>query len=202
MDRRKIGILGGTFDPIHYGHLLLGEAAREQFNLDRVIFMPNNLTTYKNRKEITSGDMRYQMVKMAIADNPYFTCSRLEVDKPEGTYSYDTIKQLQVMYAGDDIYFIVGGDSIISIDTWYRAPDLLKSCTILAAVRAGDDIAALDTKSKALESNYGADVRLMNFGRIDISSTDIRERIQNGRSVRYLLPENCIEFICMKGLYK
>ena len=202
MDRRKIGILGGTFDPIHYGHLLLGEAAREQFNLDRVIFMPNNLTTYKNRKEITSGDMRYQMVKMAIADNPYFTCSRLEVDKPEGTYSYDTIKQLQVMYAGDDIYFIVGGDSIISIDTWYRAPDLLKSCTILAAVRAGDDIAALDAKSKALESNYGADVRLMNFGRIDISSTDIRERIQNGRSVRYLLPENCIEFICMKGLYK
>ena len=202
MDRRKIGILGGTFDPIHYGHLLLGEAAREQFNLDRVIFMPNNLTTYKNRKEVTSGDMRYQMVKMAISDNPYFTCSRLEIDKPEGTYSYDTIKELQVMYAGDDIYFIVGGDSIISIDTWYRAPDLLKSCTILAAVRADDDIAALDAKRKELETNYGADVRLMNFGRMDISSTDIRERIQNGRSVRYLLPENCIEFICMKGLYK
>ena len=96
MECRKIGILGGTFDPIHNGHLLLGESAREQFSLDRIIFMPNNLAHLKNRTEISSGDTRYQMVKMAIADNPYFTCSRLEIDKPEGTYTIDTINELKL----------------------------------------------------------------------------------------------------------
>ena len=85
MECRKIGILGGTFDPIHNAHPLLGEAAREQFGLDRVIYIPNNLQHLKNRTEVTSGEIRYQMVKMAISDNPYFTCSRLEIDKPSGT---------------------------------------------------------------------------------------------------------------------
>ena len=202
MESRKIGILGGTFDPIHYGHLLLGEAAREQFNLDRIIFMPNNLTTYKNRKEVTPGDLRFQMVKMAISDNPYFTCSRLEIEKSEGTYTYDTIQALKLMYPGDELYFIVGGDSIVSIDSWYRASDLLKSCVILAAVRENDDLPAVDKKRVELAGTYGADVRLLNFNRIDISSTDIRERVKNGLSVRYLLPEDCIEFICIKELYK
>ena len=202
MDSRKIGILGGTFDPIHNAHLLLGECAREQFGLDRVIFIPNNLAHLPNRTEITPGDIRYQMVKMAISDNPYFTCSRIEIDKPEGTYTYNTIKELQLMYPGDEMYLIMGGDSIIGINNWYKAADLLKACTILAAVRLGDDIPALDKKRREMNSMYGADIRLMNFNRTDISSTEIRQRVKTGRSVRYLMPDECIEFMCIKGLYR
>ena len=202
MEHRRIGILGGTFDPIHNAHLLLGESAREQFNLDRVIFIPNNLAHLPNRTEITPGDVRYQMVKMAISDNPYFTCSRIEIDKPEGTYTYNTIQELKVMYPGDELYLILGGDSIIGIDTWYRAKDLLTSCTILAAVREDDDLAALDKKRNELKKIYNADIRLLKFNRIDISATEIRQRIRSGRSVRYMLPDEVIEFLCIKGLYK
>ena len=202
MECRKIGILGGTFDPIHNGHLLLGEAAREQYSLDRIIFIPNHLAHLKNRTEVTSGDIRYQMVKMAISDNPYFTCSRLEIDKPEGTYTYDTIQDLKLMYPGDELYLIMGADSIIGLDTWYKADELMKSCVILAAVRAEDDLPALDKKRRELGNVYGADIRIMTFNRIDISSTDIRQRVKIGRSVRYLLPDECIEYVCIKGLYR
>lgn len=202
MECRKIGILGGTFDPIHNAHLLLGECAREQFGLDRVIFIPNNLSHFKNRTEISSGDIRYQMVKMAISDNPYFTCSRLEIDKPEGCYTYDTIKDLKLMYPGDELYLILGGDSIIGLDTWHMAPELLKSCIILAAVREQDDLPVLDKKRRELAKIYGADIRLMTFNRIDISSTEIRDRVRCGRSVRYYMPDQCIEFMCIKGLYR
>ncbi len=202
MEHRRIGILGGTFDPIHNAHLLLGESAREQFNLDRVIYIPNNLAHLPNRTEITPGDVRYQMVKMAISDNPYFTCSRIEIDKPEGTYTYNTIQELKVMYPGDELYLILGGDSIIGIDTWYRAKDLLTSCTILAAVREDDDLAALDKKRNELKKIYNADIRLLKFNRIDISATEIRQRIRSGRSVRYMLPDEVVEFLCIKGLYK
>lgn len=202
MESRKIGILGGTFDPIHNAHLLLGEAAREQFGLDRVIFIPNYLAHLKNRTAVSSGDTRYQMVKMAISDNPYFTCSRLEIDKPEGTYTIDTLEDLKLMYPGDELYLILGGDSVIGIDTWYRFKDLLKSCIILAAVREEDDLVALDKKRRELQKLYDADIRILTFNRIDISSTDIRERVRTGRSVRYMLPDEVIEFMCIKGLYK
>ncbi len=202
MECRKIGILGGTFDPIHNAHLLLGESAREQFGLDRVIFIPNQLAHFKKRTEISSGEERYQMVKMAISDNPYFTCSRLEIDKPQGSYTIDTINDLKLMYPGDELYLILGADSVIGIDTWYNAKELLSSCIILAAVREEDDLSTLDKKRRELKKMYNADIRLLTFNRIDISSTDIRERVKIGRSVRYMLPDECIEFICIKGLYK
>ena len=202
MECRRIGILGGTFDPIHNAHLLLGESAREQFSLDRVIFIPNNLAHLKNRTEISGSEERYQMCKMAIDDNPYFTCSRLEIDNPNGCYTVDTLENLKLMYPGDELYLILGADSVIGIDTWYRAADLLKSCIILAAVREEDNLAALDKKRRELGKLYGADIRLLTFNRIDISSTDIRNRIRIGRSVRYMLPDKCIEYIRIKGLYK
>lgn len=202
MERRRIGILGGTFDPIHNAHLLLGESAREQFGLDRVIFMPNNLEHLKNRDEITSGDIRYQMVKMAISDNPYFTCSRLEIDKPDGTYTYNTVQELKLMYPGDELYLILGGDSIIGLDDWYKADELMKSCIFLAAIRSMDDLPSLDKKRRELADKYGADIRIMTFNRMDISSTEIRQKVKMGRSVRYLMPDQCIEFMCIKGLYR
>lgn len=202
MESRKIGILGGTFDPIHNAHLLLGESAREQFGLDRVIFIPNNLAHLPNRTEVASGENRYQMVKMAIKDNPYFTCSRIEIDKDGGTYTYNTIQELKLMYPGDELFLILGGDSVIGIDNWYMAKELLQSCTILAAVREDDDLAALDKKRKELGEQFKADIRLLKFNRIDISATEIRNRVRTGRSIRYMVPDEVIEFLCIKGLYK
>ena len=202
MESRKIGILGGTFDPIHNAHLLLGESAREQFGLDRVIFIPNNLAHLPNRTEVASGENRYQMVKMAIKDNPYFTCSRIEIDKDGGTYTYNTIHELKLMYPGDELFLILGGDSVIGIDNWYMAKELLQSCTILAAVREDDDLAALDKKRKELGDQFGADIRLLKFNRIDISATEVRNRVRTGRSIRYMVPDEVIEFLCIKGLYK
>nr|WP_297706156.1 nicotinate-nucleotide adenylyltransferase [uncultured Butyrivibrio sp.] len=202
MECRKIGILGGTFDPIHNAHLLLGESAREQFGLDRVIFIPNNLTHYKKRTDLSGCEERYQMVKMAISENPFFTCSRLEIDKPDGSYTVDTINDLKNMYPGDELYLILGADSVISIDSWYKSRELLSSCIILAAIREEDDIADLDKKRRELKDLYNADIRLLSFNRIDISSTDIRNRIKKGKSVRYMLPDEVIEYICIKGLYK
>ena len=202
MESRKIGILGGTFDPIHNAHLLLGESAREQFGLDRVIFIPNNLAHLPNRTEVASGENRYQMVKMAIKDNPYFTCSRIEIDKDGGTYTYNTIQELKLMYPGDELFLILGGDSVIGIDNWYMAKELLQSCTILAAVREDDDLAALDKKRKELGDQIGADIRLLKFNRIDISATEVRNRVRTGRSIRYMVPDEVIEFLCIKGLYK
>ncbi len=202
MESRKIGILGGTFDPIHNAHLLLGESAREQFGLDRVIFIPNNLAHLPNRTEVASGENRYQMVKMAIKDNPYFTCSRIEIDKAGGTYTYNTIQELKLMYPGDELFLILGGDSVIGIDNWYMAKELLQSCTILAAVREDDDLAALDKKRKELGEQFNADIRLLKFNRIDISATEVRNRVRTGRSIRYMVPDEVIEFLCIKGLYK
>lgn len=202
MESRKIGILGGTFDPIHNAHLLLGESAREQFGLDRVIFIPNNLAHLPNRTEVASGENRYQMVKMAIKDNPYFTCSRIEIDKDGGTYTYNTIQELKLMYPGDELFLILGGDSVIGIDNWYMAKELLQSCTILAAVREDDDLAALDKKRKELGDQFGADIRLLKFNRIDISATEVRNKVRTGRSIRYMVPDEVIEFLCIKGLYK
>jgi nicotinate-nucleotide adenylyltransferase len=106
------------------------------------------------------------------------------------------------MYPGDELYLILGADSVIGIDTWYNAKELLSSCIILAAVREEDDLSTLDKKRRELKKMYNADIRLLTFNRIDISSTDIRERVKIGRSVRYMLPDECIEFICIKGLYK
>ena len=106
------------------------------------------------------------------------------------------------MYPGDELFLILGGDSVIGIDNWYMAKALLQSCTILAAVREDDDLAALDKKRKELGDQFGADIRLLKFNRIDISATEIRNRVRTGRSIRYMVPDEVIEFLCIKGLYK
>ena len=198
----KIGILIGTFDPIHNGHLLLGEAAREQFSLDRVIFIPANSARKQKNAVITSGEDRYEMVKMAIKDNPYFKCSRIEIDKPDGARTYDTVQEIKNMYPGEELYLILGADEVVNIDERYNVKGLLETCSVLAAVRREDDLVALDMKRRELTSLYKTDIQILTFNRIDLSATDIRKRIAIGRSIRYMIPEDCIKYIILKGLYK
>ncbi|WP_051656641.1 nicotinate-nucleotide adenylyltransferase [Butyrivibrio sp. AE3004] len=201
MASRKIGLLGGTFNPIHNAHLILGEAAREQFGLDRIIFMPSGCSYMKEHDNVTPGELRYQMVKLAIDSNPYFTCSRLEIDREGNTYTIDTLNELKKMYPGDEIYLIVGGDTLKQMESWHNSEDVFKNCIILAAIRDNMSIGDMDSYRRYLHDKYGADIRILQFNNIDISSSDIRARIKNGRSVRYMLPEDVIEFATLKNLY-
>ena len=204
MKSRKIGIMGGTFNPIHYAHLLLAENAREQFGLDRIIFIPSGqpyMKVQKEDKNIPSGELRYQMVKMAIQENPYFTCSRIEIDRPGKTYTVDTLHELQKMYPGDELFFIMGADSLLSMESWYQFEDIFQMAAILVTVRDDTDEKELTDVITRMKSKYLADIRMVMTGRMDISSTMIREKIKTGKSVRYLLPEDCVEYICLKNLY-
>ena len=196
--------MGGTFNPIHYAHLLLAENAREQFGLDRIIFIPSGQPYMKVQKEdenVPSGELRYQMVKMAIQENPYFTCSRIEIDRPGKTYTVDTLHELQKMYPGDELFFIMGADSLLSMESWYQFEDIFQMAAILVAVRGDTDEKKLTDVITRMKSKYLADIRMVMTGRMDISSTMIREKIKTGKSVRYLLPEDCVEYICLKNLY-
>lgn len=196
--------MGGTFNPIHYAHLLLAENAREQFGLDRIIFIPSGQPYMKVQKEdenVPSGELRYQMVKMAIQENPYFTCSRIEIDRPGKTYTVDTLHELQKMYPGDELFFIMGADSLLSMESWYQFEDIFQMAAILVTVRDDTDEKELTDVITRMKSVYLADIRMVMTGRMDISSTMIREKIKTGKSVRYLLPEDCVEYICLKNLY-
>ncbi|WP_026669810.1 nicotinate-nucleotide adenylyltransferase [Butyrivibrio sp. AE3006] len=201
MAPRKIGIVGGTFNPIHNVHLLLGEAAREQFGLDRIIYIPTGRSYLKQDEEIPAGEMRYQMVKLAIDNNPYFTCSRLEIDREGNTYTIDTINELKKMYPGDELYLILGGDTFKQIENWYQSEEIFKNCIILAAVRDNMSIEDMDKQRSYLHDKYGADVRILQFRNIDLSSSDIRKRLLSGRSVRYMVPDAVIEFAILKNIY-
>ena len=198
---RKIGLMGGTFNPVHYAQLLLAESAREQYALDRVIFIPSGYPYLKEPKDLPSGDLRYQLVKIATKDNPYFTCSRIEIDRPGDTHTIDTLTEMHRMYPGDRLFFIMGADSLMDIEKWHQPADIMKSCTILAAVRDDVDKDALEARRDALIRKYDADIELLDYCKMDVSSTMIRERLKNGQSVRYLLPEECIEFIRTKSFY-
>ncbi len=201
MAPRKIGIVGGTFNPIHNVHLLLGEAAREQFGLDRIIYIPTGKSYLKQDEDIPAGEMRYQMVKLAIDNNPYFTCSRLEIDREGNTYTIDTINELKKMYPGDELYLILGGDTFKQIENWYKSEELFKNVIILAAVRDNMSIEDMDKQRSYLHDKYGADVRILQFRNIDLSSSDIRKRLLSGRSVRYMVPDSVIEFAILKNIY-
>ena len=205
MKERKIGIVGGTFNPIHNAHLLLGEAAREEFLLDRVIFIPSGVPYLKRELGesggIPAGEVRYQMVKLAIEGNPYFTCSRIEIDREGDTYSADTLSELSRMYPGSELYFIVGADSLLYMENWMRPEEIFAQAVILAAVRDDTGMETLARKRDELRERFGARIELLNFSRVDISSTEIRDRLMSGRSVRYMMPEACVEFIRLKNLY-
>ncbi len=201
MSTRKIGILGGTFNPIHYAHLLLGECAREQLGLDRVIFIPLGFHPGRTDNTMVAGDLRYQLVKLAISGNPYFTCSRVEIDRSGTAHTVETLQDLQKMYPGDELYFILGADSFLRIQQWQNYTEVFKLAHLAVAGRQDVDPAVLRDYAAALEKNYDAKVHLLDHFSMELSSTEIRKRFATGRSVRYMMPEECMEFICMKNLY-
>lgn len=199
---KRIAIMGGTFDPIHYGHLSAAEAVWEKYHLDRVIFVPSGTPPHKINIEVTSAEHRFKMVQMAVSSNPHFRASRIEIDRKGYTYTIDTIREIKAVF-GDklDIYFITGADALLEIMTWKKADELLKECSYIAVTRPGYIKKDLFDWIDILKKNYGADISAMDVPAFAISSTDIRNRIRDGRSIKYLVPQSVEEYIMKNNLY-
>ncbi len=196
----RLGIMGGTFDPIHYGHLVTAEQAREALDLDLVLFMPAGSPAFKQGQKVTSAEERYAMTVLATAANPAFYASRFEIDRPGVTYTVDTLRELRAHYPENvHLYFITGADAIIDIVSWHDAADIARLATLIAATRPGYDIGQAQTRIH--ESGIDFDVRYIQIPALAISSTNIRERVAVGKSVRYLTSESVIGYIGKNGLY-
>ena len=193
----KIGLFGGTFDPIHFGHLIIGEWIREDCGLERVIYIPAGNPPHKISQEITPVDLRLAMVNLSINGNPHFSVSDIEKDPGKFSFTVDTLRNLvnEMELKKEDLYLIVGEDSLRDMPVWKEPEEIAKLCRIIVARRQGVSTDYIDTSifSDALYSSVPI---------IDISSSDIRIRIREGKSIKYMVPSAVEEFIEEKGLYK
>ena len=190
--------MGGTFDPIHYGHLVAAEEALVQFNLDRVVFMPTGEPARKVDRSVSPAEHRYLMTVIATASNPDFEVSPLEIDRPGVTYTVDTMTQLRSIHgSGADLFFITGADAVLEILTWKDSARLADLCTLIAATRPGFDMAPFLERA----DDSGLVVQTMEVPALAISSTDIRCRVASRRPVRYLLPEAVAAYVSKNRLY-
>ena len=196
----RLGIMGGTFDPIHYGHLVTAEQAREALGLDLVLFMPAGSPAFKQGAHVTSAEDRYAMTLLATAANPAFDASRFEIDREGVTYTADTLRAMREFYPENvELYFITGADAMLDILSWRHAADIASLATLIAATRPGYDIE--QAKRRISSSGISFDVRYIEIPALAVSSTYIRERISSGLSARYLTSESVIGYIRKNGLY-
>jgi nicotinate-nucleotide adenylyltransferase len=195
----RLGVMGGTFDPVHYGHLVTAEEALVQFNLDRVLFMPTGRPVRKTHRHVSSSEDRYLMTVVATASNPDFEVSRMEIDRPGDTYTVDTMTALRAQHGvSAELFFITGADAVSEILTWKDAGRFAGLCTFIAATRPGYEIAA--GADGAHRSDAPA-VEYMEVPALAISSSDIRERVRTRKPIRYLMPEAVASYIYKNGLY-
>lgn len=198
----RLGIMGGTFDPIHWGHLVTAEAARHQFSLDQVLFVPSGQPPHKTGRQVSSAEHRYLMTFLAIANNPVFHISRIEIDRSGYSYTYDTISQLQQEYGPDsELYFITGADVMRDILTWYKAEDLLSMCHFVAASRPGFTLLDYMAQADLTRFRENGNIHLIEVPAMAISSTDLRRRVGVGEPIRYLVPDAVENYIYKNRLY-
>ncbi len=198
----KTGIFGGTFNPIHNGHLIIAESVREQFGLGRVMFMPSGQPPHKRDPEVVDPERRFEMVKLAVGSNPCFEASRMEIDRAGFTYTVNTLQQLRAEYGSETgLYFIIGADIVPELVTWKDFRRVFELCEFIAVLRPGFDREAFNREIGRIVENYGAVIHTVDTRLIDISSTEIREKCSAGESIRYLVPDGVREYICKEGLY-
>lgn len=198
----RIGIMGGTFDPIHAGHLITAECVRDALQLETVLFIPAAQPPHKRNRPVTAARHRYVMTELAICSNPHFRVSDVELRRQGPSYTIDTIHALAAQYPqGTEFYFIIGADAINELATWHEVDALLTSCHFITATRQG---CQLDTAG--LRARFGAagmaHIHPVETPQLEISSTVIRERVHAGASIRYLVPQAVREYIEKEGLYR
>ena len=194
---KKIGIMGGTFDPIHVGHLMIAEAVWDEYKLEKVLFIPSANPPHKH-DVMTSARHRFNMTLLATCSNPHFEVSSIEMDRTGPSYTIDTIKKKKKIYGDDtDFYFIIGADCIHELPSWHKIDELLKICKFIATKRPSYK---LDLSIIAKEfSDYN--IQLLETPELEISSTDIRQRIKKGYSIQYITTEQVQQYIRKEELY-
>lgn len=198
---KKIGIMGGTFNPIHIGHLVLAQRALEEKELDEIWIIPTGCSYMKSNQDILSGEDRLAMVALAISDNEKMKCLDIEVNRSGYTYSYETLEQLRTEYPCYSFYFIFGADCLFTIENWKYPERIFANCSVIAAARNGASLSQMEEKIAQLKEHFDADISLITFPELEISSTDLRERIRLGKSVKYFIPDKVISYIKEKGFY-
>lgn len=198
----KIGIIGGTFDPVHYGHLLLAERFREELDLDKIIFIPTGTSYHKDTEEVSPSELRYRMLEMAISDNEKFAISDIEVKRNGNSYTCDTVRELKKRFQEDEFFFLIGTDILFTIEEWKEVDWLFQNIRFLLALREGFERENINEKLAYLTEERGADIMLREFDLVNISSTKIRENVKRNKSIKYLLPVQIENFIKENGIYQ
>ncbi len=199
---KKIGIMGGTFDPPHFGHFVIARAAYEQLGLDKVVFMPTGKTAYKAAPKEAEDRHRLEMLKPVIEKDSAFELSPMEIKNEGTTYTANTLRALKSGAYGDaDLYFLVGADSLDYMERWHRPDVIFDLCTVAVAGRPGFEKGDIEKKIGELKSRFGAKIEKISIPLIDISSTLLRGMIRDGKSVRYLTPNSVADYIEKHNLY-
>ncbi len=192
--------MGGTFDPIHNGHLFIAEEARVRCELDQILFIPNHQPAHRQGKTAqTNAQTRFDLTRLATQNNPYFSVSKVEIERNGLSYAHDTICELQIEYSNCDLFWIVGADTIGEVPTWFRGAELFDLCTFIAVSRPGF---ALEEAEQKLSERQRAQVQFLSSNGLKIASRDLRERIQNDWPIRYLVPDDVEREIRNRGLYR
>lgn len=199
----KIGIMGGTFDPIHNGHLMLARCALTQFHLDKIWFLPNGKPPHKRSQEADRRlSDRLHMVELAIAGEPDFELCTYEAERKEVSYSYSTMETFKRRWPEHEFYFIVGADSVLTLEQWKHPERLAKTCTFLAACRDDIDFVKMSKEVGRLERRYGAKILFLKTPAVPVSSSEIRRKLASGYKKAGLLPEDVWNYINEKHLYE
>ena len=202
-DNIKIGIMGGTFDPIHYAHLATAEFIRDSYKLDKILFIPSGNPPHKKRK-ITDKYHRYNMVLLSTINNDNFIVSYIfnnQKNQYTSFFFFSTLKQLKQIYINAEIYFITGADAICDIETWKDVDENFKLANFIAATRPGISLLKINEKIKDLKDKYNANIESIYVPSLDISSTYIRNQLNKNKTIRYLVPELVQEYIYNKQIY-
>jgi len=194
--------MGGTFDPVHYGHLIAAEYARHEFKLEQVVFMPAARPPHKEMEQVLDSNHRYEMVRRAVKGNPAFAISDLEMKRTGNSYTIDTIRHFLEECPGRAVFFIMGADSLLTMTTWKDYQNLARLCQFVVVTRPGYVISESEPVLKQLPSVLWENVHFLPIPALDISSSDIRERVAAGRPIKYLLPDDVEQYIAETGLYR
>lgn len=194
---KKIGIMGGTFNPVHNAHLIMARYAKEQYGLNNIIFMTSGNPPHKQNVNMPDAEVRHKMLRLAIGADDDFTADDYEVKSSSYSYSVNTLKYLKGIYPNDRIYFIIGGDSLKDLPKWYKPREILSMCTLLVYPRKGDT----EGQISKIKKMYGGEIYPISSPELEISSTEIRKRLTEGKSVRHMIPDRVLEYIEENKLY-
>ncbi|ATL66576.1 nicotinate-nucleotide adenylyltransferase [Nocardia terpenica] len=198
--RRKLGVMGGTFDPVHHGHLVAASEVANRFDLDEVVFVPTGEPWQKTGRQVSPAEDRYLMTVIATASNPRFSVSRVDIDRGKETYTVDTLRDLQRLHPDADLYFITGADALASILTWHDWSELFELAKFVGVSRPGYEL-NIDHLEEHLRGSPAEALTVIEIPALAISSSECRRRAAEGRPVWYLVPDGVVQYISKRHLY-